>query len=885
MTHIRRVFISHTSEFTKYPEKRSFVDAAIAAVNRAGSAPCDMGYFTARDEKPAAYCKKCVQACDVYVGVIGVRYGSPVRDRPDVSYTELEFEAATEVPNLKRFIFLLDPEASFPLKLFTDMKHGDRQEQFRQRLKDAKVMCASFSNVDELEKLIYQALKEDEEEAGEPKARQVRIDWPEGKSPYPGLFSFDLDYAPLFFGRDRDVDAVLAKLSQAAGRFLVISGASGSGKSSLVAAGIRRAVNDGRLTGGDKMVWLRIQPGRGHTPWESLTWPLIDTFPRIATRSAELATELATRPQTLGRLLDTHLPPGSELLLFVDQLEELFTSGFQDQDMIQFLDVLVTTSRAPNSRLRVIGTVRSEFMGRVQESDLVCEALNGGGSHFLSLISPAALQEMIEKPAQATGYDFEGELVSEIVQDAGHEPGRLPLVAYVMNQLFLQRQDGARTFTRAAYHAIGRVAGAIGTQADRVLKGMDRNVDAAFGRVFAELVHIERGRPPTRKRAGLSHFAQDADALAVIQVLAGPECRVLVTGGEQQGGMVEVAHEQLFSAWRKLEEWIQRSDADLRLIDFEEECATRWQETGSHVRDLWRHEQAAAVQLALARFSKTPSAPLHRRLNPQAILVEQLKDASLSHTDRLLIGQKLVDFGDPRAGVGLKTDGIPDIAWIEIPGGMITLEGGDHVYQVKPFKIATYPVTNAQFAAFLNAEDGVGNDEWWRDLEPQTVAQPTWSEANAPRETVSWYEAIAFCRWLSAKMGKRIRLPTEWEWQQAATGGDPRREYPWDGAWDASRCNSNQSRLNRTTAVGMYPQGVTEQGVLDMAGNLWEWCLNKYENPEQPEAVRIDTVGRRVLRGGSWHNVPEFLRASSRYWNFAVNRTNFIGFRLLQDNL
>ncbi len=77
-------------------------------------------------------------------------------------------------------------------------------------------------------------------------------------------------------------------------------------------------------------------------------------------------------------------------------------------------------------------------------------------------------------------------------------------------------------------------------------------------------------------------------------------------------------------------------------------------------------------------------------------------------------------------------------------------------------------------------------------------------------------------------------MPTEWEWQQAATGGDPTREYPWEGGWDGSWCNSDESRMNRTTAVGMYPQGATQQGVMDMAGNDWEWCLNKEANPDIP---------------------------------------------------
>lgn len=120
--------------------------------------------------------------------------------------------------------------------------------------------------------------------------------------------------------------------------------------------------------------------------------------------------------------------------------------------------------------------------------------------------------------------------------------------------------------------------------------------------------------------------------------------------------------------------------------------------------------------------------------------------------------------------------------------------------------------------------------------------------------------------------------------QQAATGGDPTREYPCEGGWDGSRCNSDESRLNRTTAVGMYLQGATQQGVVDMAANVWEWCLNEQDNLEEPEAVRIDKgVGRRVLRGGSWDNGPGNLRVSLRSWVSTDYRTTYLGFRLVQD--
>lgn len=180
---------------------------------------------------------------------------------------------------------------------------------------------------------------------------------------------------------------------------------------------------------------------------------------------------------------------------------------------------------------------------------------------------------------------------------------------------------------------------------------------------------------------------------------------------------------------------------------------------------------------------------------------------------------------------------------------------------------------------------GYKNEEWWKGIpQREAPAQPSWEEANGPRETVSWFEAVAFCRWLSQRTGFKIRLPTEWEWQQAATGGDPDREYPWSGGWDATRCNCDASRLSRTTAVGMYPNGATSQRLLDMAGNVWEWCLNTYEGSEVPESLRIDDSNvRRVQRGGSWGNWSGDLRASIRGWGNPFNRENFIGFRLVQD--
>ena len=106
-----------------------------------------------------------------------------------------------------------------------------------------------------------------------------------------------------------------------------------------------------------------------------------------------------------------------------------------------------------------------------------------------------------------------------------------------------------------------------------------------------------------------------------------------------------------------------------------------------------------------------------------------------------------------------------------------------------------------------------------------------------------------------------IRLPTDWEWQQAATGGNTHYEYPWGSDWDSSRANIYENRLSRTTAVGLYPEGASPVGALDMVGNVREWCLNEYEKPKQTD---LSGSARRVVRGGSWSGGQAVARAAFR---------------------
>jgi hypothetical protein len=249
---------------------------------------------------------------------------------------------------------------------------------------------------------------------------------------------------------------------------------------------------------------------------------------------------------------------------------------------------------------------------------------------------------------------------------------------------------------------------------------------------------------------------------------------------------------------------------------------------------------------------------------------------------RAAIGRAMGRFGlDQRAGVGLRADGLPDIDWVEIPG-LVPFIYQDSTHPGLPtFHIARYPVTHAQFQAFIDA-GGYRDSRWWHGLAQRIEApqETPWSEPNSPRETVSWYEAVAFCRWLSGATAETVSLPTEEQWERAARGRVG-REYPWGQGWNAACANSRESGVGRTTAAGLYPQGKSREGVLDLSGNVWEWCLNEYTNPDNRE---LAGDASRVLRGGSWGYGPINCRAASRGDYPPGGRLDDVGFRVCRGS-
>lgn len=246
----------------------------------------------------------------------------------------------------------------------------------------------------------------------------------------------------------------------------------------------------------------------------------------------------------------------------------------------------------------------------------------------------------------------------------------------------------------------------------------------------------------------------------------------------------------------------------------------------------------------------------------------------------------------------------PPFEWIDIPAGRVELEGGHGAFDVPAFQIAKYPLTNAQYAQFIEA-GGYREKQWWTAAgweaheqgldwnarkkewrptgkpwtEPRFWKDKRWNGAEYPVVGVSWYEAVAFCRWLAEVSGEPVMLPTEQQWQRAAQG-DEGYVYPWGNEWDGTRCNNTVKphKSNQTTPVTQYPKGASPFGVMDMSGNVWEWCLNDYR---QPRTIDVNTQAEyRVLRGGSWSNInTDIFRVANRDWADPRSRNYNGGFR------
>ena len=291
-----------------------------------------------------------------------------------------------------------------------------------------------------------------------------------------------------------------------------------------------------------------------------------------------------------------------------------------------------------------------------------------------------------------------------------------------------------------------------------------------------------------------------------------------------------------------------------------------------------------------------------RRSGPAVHLAQQgllnIIESAVAPKIRFQAGDILGHLGDIR----LEEDNMILIEGGEFMRGSKKGEGRDNerpqrqIY-LDPFLIGKYPVTNREYKAFVDDEGYKKREFWtpegwqWREkkniLEPLYWHDRQWNGPNFPVVGISWYEATAFCKWLSHTTGQPYRLPSEAEWEKAArgTGG---REYPWGNRFDKKKCNSVELGLMRTSPVGIFPEGESSYGCLDMSGNVLEWCLDWYDEKYYEKSPDSNPPGplkgaNRVLRGGSWLLPPDYCRCAYRYGSPPASRDSYAGVRLARS--
>jgi formylglycine-generating enzyme required for sulfatase activity len=334
---------------------------------------------------------------------------------------------------------------------------------------------------------------------------------------------------------------------------------------------------------------------------------------------------------------------------------------------------------------------------------------------------------------------------------------------------------------------------------------------------------------------------------------------------------------------------------------------------------LWSGQMAALFPPAeIGRVMQGPKSGAVYLERLRSRLVRILREELLPGVERAEAGKALAKVGDPRSGVGFRDDGLPEIVWCEVPAGPFLMGSTDederafedekpqHTYRVEqPYAISRYPVTNAQYGAFAQNGGYTERRYWteagwaWRESEgvmgPQEYGPP-YNLHNHPLVGVSWYEAVAFCRWLTEELrrvgslteAQKITLPTEPQWEKAARGTDA-RIYPWGVEPDPEKANYGDTGIGATSAVGCFPGGASPYGVEDLSGNIWEWTGGawgtdwkepEFDYPYDPEdgreSLEVGDDVRRVVRGGAFLGTADGVRCAcrsfwypdGRYWNF-----------------
>jgi len=507
----------------------------------------------------------------------------------------------------------------------------------------------SFAATAEFEQLLYEHLRTLLERRAGPRAEGAAIRWHE--APYRGLPAYEYEHAPIFFGRTwarNELRELLARRIDDGTAFVLVFGASGSGKSSLVKAGllpdlaipgmigrvglVRRAVMRPSDGGGDPLAALAaaILAPAALPELAGLQYSAEQLADLLRSAPSQAALPIRQGLAEAGKAADPPLTEIGEarLVIVVDQLEEMFTiDRLGDADRTAFVGALDTLAKS--GLVWIVATMRSDFFDRLETMPALA-ALSADGRFLLLPPGDAEIGQIVRQPALEAGLRFEhdsarGVNLDELIRQAAAKyPGALPLLSFLLDQLW-QRRSAQRELTFAAYDEVGGFEGAIGSRAEEVFRAQPDAVQDQLPSLLRELVTIEDGKPVSRV-VPLSRFPEGSARRALVDSFLDPEARLLVS----DDGQLRLTHEALITHWELAQEQIARDRVDLATRRTIEQAEVEWRAAEPRVQDTyllrdprlanaldldrrWRDELGVEIRAFIARSAERARAATRRR--------------------------------------------------------------------------------------------------------------------------------------------------------------------------------------------------------------------------------------------------------------------------------
>jgi hypothetical protein len=440
-------------------------------------------------------------------------------------------------------------------------------------------------------------------------------------TPYAGLSSFQEGDAGKFFGRNREIAAMVTRIRDQP--LMAVVGSSGVGKSSFVRAGLVPALK----RSGETWESIVIRPGR--RPLDALAsviQPMVATAANLADEMEEqkkLVDTLRREPGHLGEMLRARARrDGRRVLLFVDQFEELYTQVVDPAERATFTACLSAVADDATSPLRVVLSIRADFLDRVAEAPQFLAELTRG-LFFLGAPSREGLREAIANPAEMAGFRFElPATIDDMLDHLETTPGALPLLQFAAARLWEMRDKARRLLTHQSYMAMGGVAGALATHADRVINDIGPQKASLVRSLLLRLVTAERTRAivPLAELRELSREVGEVQRL--VDQMVDARLLVVQTLDGTKGSTVEIVHESLVHGWAMLRRWLDENQDDVALVEQLRNAARQWATKGRDAGLLWRGESAEEAKRFRIRY-KGPLSDVERGFLDAVVHQEQ----------------------------------------------------------------------------------------------------------------------------------------------------------------------------------------------------------------------------------------------------------------------